>query len=104
MKKKKKIILGVIIAVIAVVGIGVLISALSAPDSIEMDGQTWQVGDVVHTEKGDEGSQGMIIVSINNEDNSFLSESPDGKYKAKWDTTTGLCQWLVKNGEINPYA
>jgi hypothetical protein len=104
MDKKKKIIIGVVIAFVAVVGVGVLISALTAPEGIELDGQTWYVGDRIYTANQTEGSQGMIITQINKEDNSFISESPDGEYKMKWDTTTGLGRWLVKEGEISPYA
>lgn len=103
MDKKNKIIIGVIIAFIAVVGVGVLISALTAPEGIEMDGQTWYVGDIVHTGDKLEGSQGMVIISINKEDNSFISESPDGKYKMKWDATTGLGEWTIYKGEVNQY-
>ncbi|WP_225370271.1 hypothetical protein [Methanobrevibacter arboriphilus] len=81
-----------------------LISALSAPESIEFNGETWYVGDAISTSNHTEGSQGMIITQINKDDNSFISESPDGKYKMKWDTTTGLGKWLIIEGEINPYA
>lgn len=104
MEKKIKIIMAVVIVFIAVVGIGIIISALSAPEGIELDGQTWYVGDKIYTQNQTEGSQGMVITQINQDDNSFISESPDGKYKMKWDTTTGLGKWLIKNGEINPYA
>lgn len=104
MEKNKKIIIGVVIAFIAVVGVGMLISTLNAPEGIELDGQTWYVGDRIYTAKQTEGREGMIITQINKEDNSFISESSDGKYKMKWDTTTGLGRWLVKDGKINPYA
>ncbi|MBF4467869.1 MAG: hypothetical protein ISP01_00545 [Methanobrevibacter arboriphilus] len=103
MEKKFKIIILVVIAFIAVVGVGVIISALNAPESIEMDGQTWYVGDVIHTCDKLEGSQGMVIISINHDDNSFISESPDGNYKMKWDATTGLGEWTIYKGEVNQY-
>jgi len=104
MDKKMKIIIGVLIAFVAVVGVGVLISALNAPEGIELDGVRYYVGDNIYTTNQTEGGQGMIITQINKEDNSFISESPEGKYKMKWDTTTGLGRWLVRDGEINPYA
>ncbi|MCL2687791.1 MAG: hypothetical protein FWE58_04580 [Methanobrevibacter sp.] len=102
--EKKKIIIGVAIAIIAIIGIIILINALSAPDSIEMDGQSWYVGDIIHTANKTEGSKGMIITQINHEDNSFISESLNGDYKMRWDTTIGLGKWLVKDGQVNPYA
>lgn len=104
METKKKIIIGVIAIFIAVIGIVVLVNALNAPESIELDGITYYIGDKIYTQNQTEGSQGMIITQINKEDNSFISQSNDGNYKMKWDTTTGLGEWLVKDGEINPYA
>ncbi|MGL6297716.1 MAG: hypothetical protein ACRC1M_00975 [Methanobacteriaceae archaeon] len=103
MNKKK--ILGIVgIVVIAVVALIIISSALNAPEGTKFDGTTYYEGDKIYTKNQTEGSQGMRITQINKEDNSFISESPDGKYKMKWDTTTGLGKWLVKNGTINPYA
>ena len=88
MEKNKKIILGVIIAVIAVVGIGVLISAMTAGPTAEIGGETYHVGDYINFKAYNTNlTLDTYVTQI--DEKAMYSETKDGEYMVQWDLEKG---------------
>jgi hypothetical protein len=95
MEKNKKIILGVIIAVIAVVGVGVLISAMTAGPTAEIGGETYHVGDYINFKAYNTNlTLDTYVTQI--DEKAMYSETQDGEYMVQWDLEKG-------NGELVKY-
>ena len=88
MKKNKKIIIGVIIVVIAVVGIGILISAMTAGPSAEIGGETYHVGDYINFKAYNTNlTLDTYVTQI--DEKAMYSETKDGEYIVQWDLEKG---------------
>ncbi len=88
MEKNKKIILGIIIAVIAVVGIGILISAMTAGPTAEIGGETYHVGDYINFKAYNTNlTLDTYVTQI--DEKAMYSETKDGKYMVQWDLEKG---------------
>ena len=88
MKKNKKIILGIIIAVIAVVGIGILISAMTAGPTAEIGGETYHVGDYINFKAYNTNlTLDTYVTQI--DEKAMYSETKDGEYMVQWDLEKG---------------
>ncbi|WP_297898426.1 hypothetical protein [Methanobrevibacter sp.] len=95
MEKNKKIILGVIIAVIAVVGVGILISAMTAGPNAEIGGETYHVGDYINFKAYNTNlTLDTYVTQI--DEKAMYSETKDGEYMVQWDLEKG-------NGELVKY-
>ena len=88
MKKNKKIILGILIAVIAVVGIGILISAMTAGPTAEIGGETYHVGDYINFKAYNTNlTLDTYVTQI--DEKAMYSETKDGEYMVQWDLEKG---------------
>lgn len=88
MQKNKKIILGIIIAVIAVVGVGVLISAMTAGPTAEIGGETYKVGDYINFKAYNTNlTLDTYVTQI--DEKAMYSETKDGEYMVQWDLEKG---------------
>ena len=88
MEKNKKIILGVIIAVIAVIGVGVLISAMTAGPTAEIGGETYHVGDYINFKAYNTNlTLDTYVTQI--DEKAMYSETKDGEYMVQWDLEKG---------------
>ncbi|BBL62012.1 hypothetical protein [Methanobrevibacter arboriphilus] len=88
MKKNKKIILGIVIAVVAVIGVGVLISAMNNGPTAEIGGNTYHIGDYISFEAYNSNlTLDTYVTQI--DEKAMYSETKDGKYMVQWDLEKG---------------